>query len=192
MNESTAKKKIEIRHLIQGKRDALSLKERHDKSIVIAHVLFCQELYKAAETIFIYYPFRSEVNTLIIIQEAQKNNKKIILPRVENNGLQLYYVEDLKTDLLEGAFGIMEPKRTCREVLLKDIDLIVMPGTCFDKQMNRIGYGGGFYDRILESMAQSIPRIALAFDIQVLDSIPTEELDQKVNLIITESKIYYP
>ncbi len=192
MNENIRKKKKEIRHLIQHARDALSKKERNVKSLVIANTLLSQEFYKSADKIFIYYPFRSEVNTLYIIKEAQKAGKEIILPKVEDDRLRLYYVKDLKTDLFEGSFGITEPGAKCREALLEDMDLIILPGTCFDKKMNRIGYGGGFYDRVLDRIPANITKIALAFDLQILDLIPTGEFDKKVDLIITESRIYYP
>jgi 5-formyltetrahydrofolate cyclo-ligase len=192
MNKSISDQKKEFRRFMQQRRSALSKKEREAKSRFIANALFDQELYKSADNIVIYYPFGSEINTLYIIDDALKNGKKIILPKVRNNELQLCYVKDLKIDLVEGAFGIMEPKATCKVARLEDIDLIVLPGTCFDRKMNRIGYGGGFFDRILARMPAATSKIALAFDIQVLDFIPNEEFDKKVDLIITETKIYYP
>lgn len=90
-----------------------------------------------------------------------------------------------------GSFGIPEPDDSrCQMADLKSIDLVIVPGLCFDLNFNRIGYGRGFYDRLLERLSPKVKIIALAFDLQVFDNIATCSHDQKINMIITESNIY--
>ncbi|OFW61331.1 MAG: 5-formyltetrahydrofolate cyclo-ligase, partial [Actinobacteria bacterium RBG_19FT_COMBO_36_27] len=136
-------------------------------------------------------PFRSEVNTTIIIREALKSKKNIILPRVYNNKLELYFVTDLSIQLKNGVYNIMEPvTELCKPAKISDIDVVVVPGVSFDKKFNRLGYGGGYYDKILSHIPEKIKKIALCFDIQIVDALPVSEHDIKVDTIITETKIY--
>ncbi len=183
------KKKIreKIRYLLNNLSDEdYKLKS----SIITDKFLRCDE-YKDAETIFIYYPFRKEINTRIIIKDALSKNKKIVLPKVSGSEIKLFFITDIKKDLKPGSFSILEPDISqCMEADLKSIDLVIVPGLCFDLNFNRIGYGGGFYDRILKKLNSKINIIALAFDLQIFNNIPACSHDQKVDIIMTESNIY--
>lgn len=87
----------------------------------------------------------------------------------------------------------MEPTASlCRPAKISDIDLAVVPGVGFDKNLNRLGYGGGFYDKLLLNIPDTVKKIALCFDIQVVDRIPVSKNDIKVDLLITNTRIYYP
>jgi len=183
-------KKI-LRAAIQKRRDSLTEEKRAAASKRIAERFFRTEAYKNSRNILIFYPFRSEVNTVLIIERAFNDGKKIVLPRVEGKNLELYFVKDLKTQLRPGTFGIMEPDpRFCLKAKTSEIDLAVIPGVCFDRKMNRIGYGGGFYDKLIPSLGMHIIKIALCFEVQVLPSVPSETHDSKVDSIITEKKTY--
>ncbi len=185
--------KKNIRKKIQEKRNSLSIKYREKSSILIAEKFLHSGYYINSKNIFIYHPVRSEVNTTIIIREALKNKKNIILPRVYNNKLELYFVTDLSTQLKNGAYNIMEPVTDlCKPAKISDIDVVVVPGVSFDKKFNRLGYGGGYYDKILSCIPIKIKKIALCFDIQIIDALPASEHDIKVDTIITETKIYQP
>ena len=180
-----------IRKIIQAARDRIPLKERLKKTKQIAEKFIQTDEYRRAKTILIYYPFRSELDTTIIIKKACKDNKNIILPRVFGKDLNLYLVENLKTQLKKGSYSIMEPVISlCKPVIISDIDLAVIPGVCFDKDLNRIGYGGGFYDRLLPKLNKDVIKVALCFEMQIIDRIPVSESDVKVDKIITESNIY--
>ncbi len=183
-------KKI-IRKSIQKERDSLSASEHAFKSQVIAEKLIGLPEYIKAKTIFIFHPFRSEVDTRIVIRDALKKSKKIVLPKIINNEMKIFYISDMDIDLKRGSFGILEPEeKRCKEAKLENIDLIIIPGICFDLNFNRIGYGGGFYDRILPEFKKNIKKIALSFDLQIINEVPFYPHDKKVDLIITESKIY--
>jgi 5-formyltetrahydrofolate cyclo-ligase len=183
-------KKI-LRASIQEERDRFPENKRITASKKIAASFLNTKYYASAHNILIFYPFRSEVNTIPIIEKTLRDGKKIILPRVEGKDLKLCFIDNIKTQLKSGVFGIMEPDmQVCREAKITEIDLAVIPGVCFDKAMNRIGYGGGFYDRLIPLLKNSVKKIALCFDLQVISCIPSQIHDRKVDLIITESKIY--
>lgn len=185
--------KKELRKRIQNKRNSLPIWDRKKRSKIIAEKFFGTAYYNNSNNILIFYPFRSEVDVTIIIRHALKNKKNIILPRIHDQELKLFYVDNLKKQLERGAYGIMEPIiGLCRPAKISDIDLVVVPGISFDKNLNRLGYGGGYYDKLLLHIPEGVKKIALCFDIQVVDSIPVSEHDIKVDILITDTKIYHP
>lgn len=144
------------------------------------------EHYKDAKVIFIFVSFRSEVDTHRIIRKALEDGKTVGVPKVlsKDKGMSVYRIESID-DLEEGYFGVLEPKEGCPEIPAEDIDLIVMPGAAFDRGGGRIGYGGGFYDKYLSETGTSASKVALAYRMQVLDSVPMEDTDMRVDDIIT-------
>jgi len=191
INKNINLEKKFIRKKIQKARNQLSLKEHELKSKIITKKLLDTNEYKCAKTIFIYYPFRSEIDTKGIIKDALKKSKKIVLPRVSGGRLRIFYVSDIKNDLKPGTFGIMEPDvLKCKEAKFDDVDLAVIPGLCFDLNFNRVGYGGGYYDKVSKMLRKDVKKIALAFDLQIVENVPVCEYDKKIDTIITESKIY--
>jgi 5-formyltetrahydrofolate cyclo-ligase len=179
-----------LRKQIQKSRDDIPDKKRLDYSKEIAQKFLSSGDYRKAENILIFFPFRSEVDTLPIIKKALSDNKKIILPRVNGSELELYFVNDPSAQLESGAYGIMEPCESCVAAETKQIDLAVIPGVCFDENFNRMGYGGGFYDKILAGLPENVKKIALCFQVQLIKSVPTEKHDIRVDKIITETKVY--
>ena len=184
--------KSKLRKEIRGKRDSISIKDRKKRSKIIAEKFFNTVFYTDSNNILAYYPFGSEIDTTIIIRRALENNKKIILPKVYLQGLKLYYINKLSEQLERGKYGILEPISSfCKPAGIKDIDLAVVPGLAFDKDLNRLGYGKGFFDRFLKLIPKEVKKIALCFDFQVVESIPVSEHDIKIDFLITESKTYH-
>jgi 5-formyltetrahydrofolate cyclo-ligase len=189
-NRKTDKSKKIVRKKIQEKRNSLTYHERLIGSSSIAERLMKLDCYRNSKEILAYYPFRSEIDTTIIIRKALNQGKKVILPRVRGKKLELYYIKDLIDDLIPGSFGIMEPIASkCKIASYKNVDMVLVPGVGFDRNFNRLGYGGGFYDKLLEKLPVKIPRIALAFTLQIIENIPVMAHDLKVNIIITEKEI---
>ena len=185
--------KKNFRKIIQDRRDTLLIPVRKKISKKIAVKLFDTIYYTNSNSILIYYPFRSEVDTNIVIKKALKDGKNIILPRVSGRRLELFYVDDPKKQLKKGVYDIMEPNAVlCRKARISDIDLAIVPGVGFDKNLNRLGYGGGFYDKLLLRIPKGVKKIAFCFDIQVIDRIPVSKDDIKVDLLITDTGIYHP
>jgi 5-formyltetrahydrofolate cyclo-ligase len=190
-NIKILEQKHNLRKLIQDKRNTIPAEERINKSRKAAEKFFLTKDYVEATNILLYFPFRSEIDTTIIIKKALQDCKKIILPRVSDKNLDLYFIENYEYQLKKGSYGIMEPvPELCEPAEISDIDLAIVPGVCFDKNFNRLGYGGGFYDRMLALLNNNVKKIALCFEMQMLPEIPTSNYDIKVDEIITESNIY--
>lgn len=142
--------------------------------------------YREAKVVFIFVSFRSEVDTHRIIRKALEDGKVVGVPKVlsKAEGMKAFRIESME-DLAEGYFGVLEPKEGCPEIPAADIDLIVMPGAAFDREGGRIGYGGGFYDKYISEAGRGIRKVALAYRMQILDKVPMEENDMRVDAIIT-------
>lgn len=156
----------------------------------ILEALLQTEAYKKATVIFTYIAFEGEVDTLAFIQHALSDQKKVCVPRVHSikEGMDAFLITDL-TQVKKGFYGISEPLETAPLIQPQDIDLVIVPGVAFDRQKGRVGYGGGFYDRYLRRTDSSTPRIALAYDFQLLDSLPLESYDERVSMILTNKDI---
>ncbi len=189
--------KKEIRARLLNKRDSIPLDQKLQKEDAIAKGLFALDYFQKADGILMYASFRSEVATTGLIDEIIRSGKRLILPMVDSRrkALNLYEVRD-SAELVLGYMGIPEPGITeDRAVTLSEVDLIVIPGAGFDIKGNRIGYGGGYYDRLLSNGSGGLARadnqvmtVALAFEEQVAD-IPAEPHDVRVDIIITERRL---
>lgn len=181
--------KQEIREKIKLKRKALKKTEAKKKSRLIAMKFLITQEFLFAKTVFLYTSFKNEVDTRELIQVANLLGKKVALPVVDKKRHEIFFREfkgfkKMKKD----AFGILEPEKSCRKVPARKADLIVVPGIAFDKSGNRIGFGKGYYDRFLKKVKRT-PKIALAYDFQIVKKIPATRKDVKVDWIITESRI---
>jgi 5-formyltetrahydrofolate cyclo-ligase len=111
------------------------------------------------------------------------------VPKIKKGyGLLAIEIKSLD-ELSPGTFGILEPAGE-KGISPEEIDLVVVPGVAFDKRGNRMGYGAGYYDSFLPKLRPEVKKVAVAFEIQVTDSLPAEEHDVKMDLIITENTIY--
>ncbi|MHB8174861.1 MAG: 5-formyltetrahydrofolate cyclo-ligase, partial [Nitrospirota bacterium] len=177
---------------ILARRDALSPEERHQRSFSIATALSGLPEYKSAGTVLFYVNFRSEVATRRMIEEALDRGKKVLVPKVDHHrrDLRLFELKDPSADLEAGYMNIYEPvEDRTREALPEEPDLVVMPGVGFDGDGNRLGYGGGYYDRLIVKLRPGVKLVALAFEEQMVDEVPTLPHDRKVDMIITETRI---
>ncbi len=185
------KEKQAVRQTIQKIRDLIPSDQRKSKTKKIAENFYSLKQYSEAKNILIYYPFRSEIDTTVIIKRALKDNKRVILPRVSGKELELFYVKDIKKDLKPGTYGIMEPDRDlCSPAKYTEPDIVVVPGVGFDRNKNRLGYGGGFYDRLIPKLSKNIQKVALCFQMQIIDSVPFFDHDARVDKIITENEVF--
>ena len=183
--------KKNIRTDVLRKRDELSLDVRIAKDSFIQERLFSLPVFHEAKTILFYASFRSEVGTLGMIKDSLEKGKRVALPKVDKKRhmLMLYEMKDM-TALTEGYMGIPEPLAADERALsIDDIDLVIIPGAAFDPSGNRLGYGAGYYDILLAKRKKKIPVIALAYEEQVVDSIPSEKHDVKVDVIITDQRV---
>jgi 5-formyltetrahydrofolate cyclo-ligase len=139
--------------------------------------------FRSANVIGAYFATRSEVRTNLIVAQAKKLKKKVMLPRTEGDTIKFYEMTD---KLAVGRFGIMEPLPLSPA---GEMDLVIVPGVAFDRRGYRVGYGKGYYDRFLSgSKAFSL---GLSYDLQVVDILPHGAHDQKLDALATESGIIY-
>lgn len=185
------KEKKAIRKAIQEIRDLIPSEERKTKTQLIAEKFYGLKEYGDSKNILLYYPFRSEIDTTVIIERALEDGKRVILPRVSGAELELFYIKNILKDLTPGTYGIMEPdEKLCASAKYNEADLVVVPGVGFDRYKNRLGYGGGFYDRLLPRLSKNIPKIALCFQVQLIESIPCFAHDIRVDKIISETESF--
>ncbi|MBL4937123.1 5-formyltetrahydrofolate cyclo-ligase [Clostridium sp. YIM B02515] len=181
--------KSEIRKKILEQRESIDsdIRSKWDESIFKR--LITSELYKRANTIFTFVSFKSEVDTHMIINDAISNHKTICVPKINSKqeGIKLYKIDSFN-QLKKGYFGILEPIESCQQVDKNSLDLILMPGVAFDRYGGRVGYGAAFYDRFISNMNKHVDKIALAYHFQVLDSVPMNEHDIRIDGIITEKE----
>jgi 5-formyltetrahydrofolate cyclo-ligase len=185
--------KNDIRTRVLQKRDTISRGERKEKGRRIMERILMLPEYENARVIFFYASFRSEVETIPVIEASLKQGKRVILPVVIKHDRRLALFEiSFLYELSPGYMGIPEPvTKGKQERELDDIDLIIIPGAAYDRKGSRIGYGGGYYDRLLAHMQRTIPIVAPAFKEQIVDEIPFEPHDKKVTLLVTEDEVIY-
>ncbi|MFB5599276.1 MAG: 5-formyltetrahydrofolate cyclo-ligase [Nitrososphaeraceae archaeon] len=181
-----------IRKNILNLRNQLTENDKLIFSKLINEKVLKSKEFKDAKCIGIYYPIGSEVYTFDIIHESLKMNKKIGLPRVINSqSIKFYRIMEKSLDqvkLEKDKYGVMVNKNSNIELEL--IDLLITPGVAFDKHCNRIGYGKGYYDRYI-CTNNPTNKIGLAFEKQLVDHIPINENDKKLDIIVTETNKYY-
>ncbi|MGQ4833551.1 MAG: 5-formyltetrahydrofolate cyclo-ligase [Candidatus Asgardarchaeia archaeon] len=188
-------KKKEIRTLVKKLRRQLSKEDALKLSHKIALNLFSLPEYKIAKVILIYIAKGNEVSTAEIIDNALKSGKRVFVPVTFPQKREMKFTElfsDWKSCLEKGVYGILEPKKDCRRFdnkIHEKADLIIVPGIAFDVKCGRIGWGGGYYDRFLKRVSKDIPKVGLAYELQIVDEVPMTENDVRVNIIVTEKRI---
>ena len=182
--------KKDLRNIILNKRNSIDNNTKEEMDREIFNRLINLDLYKEAKNIFIYLSFGSEIDTNPIIDRVLEDGKEVYIPKIyksnkEMKAIRLNSFEDLE----ENSMGILEPKDDSNFIDKENIDLIIVPGAVFDLEGNRIGYGGGYYDRFLSNIKDKRNKVALAYDLQIVENIEAEEHDIKVDYIITNYRI---
>lgn len=184
-NERIMDKKS-IREQVRAIRDNMTTSEMFSKSNQIFEQLIVQSQYRKADKIFTYVSCNNEVDTIMLIDYSLSIEKRVFVPKVVKNDMLFYEISDI-SELSPGYRGIFEPSTHGKDPDYSKTGLICMPGIAFDKNRNRIGYGGGFFDRYLQG-ENNLYKVALAYDYQVFDNIPSEETDIRPDMIITETE----
>ena len=185
--ESLFQQKTTIRKEILEKRKSQDPQVSAAQSRSITGTLIGRKEFQAADRILIYLSKDGEVGTDHLFDRAFELGKRVCVPVVdrENDELRISELPGPEIDFRLGAFGVREPE-DLNFVSPDQIDLVVVPGLAFDRRGGRIGYGKGYYDGLLSRLNSQVPRIALAFEFQVLDTVPQDENDIQVDAIITE------
>jgi 5-formyltetrahydrofolate cyclo-ligase len=183
-----------VRERVLRARNAIPPELHAESSQRIAAALAQRPDFVGARIVLLTLPYGSEWDTRLLFHAARARGKTVAVPRVNlaQRMLELYAVGDLAADVAAGYRGIPEPKAGCPAVALESIDWLLVPGVAFDALGQRVGYGGGYYDRLLPMLPASVPRIAGAFELQILDRVPSAPHDLAIDAIVTETRVLVP
>lgn len=170
-----------LRRAIAAQKKAMTEDEIRDKSAKLTERFLITDYYRNAQTIYGYLPYNQEVRTIPLLEQALRDGKRVAVPKVYGDEMRFLYIEDM-SGIAPGSFGIPEP---IADAPIADDPqaLVLMPGLAFDSEGNRMGYGGGFYDRFLAEEPEH-PTVALCYDFQMLPKLETEAHDIPVNLVL--------
>ncbi len=176
-----------LRREMLALRDTMTAADVAEKSLAIAGTLLASRAYREAACLYVYVETRGEVTMQEIRQAAWRDGKRVAVPKVEGRDMTFYYIT-CEDDLEEGFRGIREPRAGC-EPAHEEGALMLLPGVAYDRDGNRMGYGGGFYDRYLAAHSGHV-MAAPAYDCQIREQLPVECFDCKVPWIVTETREY--
>lgn len=169
-----------IRHSIKLLKEIVNPQIATEASIAIIKKIEETDIFHNSNNILLYHSLSDELPTTTMLERWQKH-KNLFLPRVAGNDLEiLKYDADM---LAKGSFNILEPTGDNIVTDLSVIDLVIVPGVAFDKNLHRLGRGKGFYDRLLKNIKGV--KIGIGYDFQFLDFIPTDEYDIKMDCVFT-------
>ena len=180
----------------QARKNRVAQTDKDAISRAVCAKFMALPAYAAAKTVMWYVDAGSEVRTRHTLPEALTHGKRVVVPWciVETNELELFLLEDM-SELVEGAYKILEPKDELRALTAKrvdpeQLDLVMVPGTAFAPDGSRMGQGKGYYDRLLSRARPDAPLVALAFECQMFPDIPVASHDVFMDLVLTETTSY--
>ncbi|RMF97738.1 MAG: 5-formyltetrahydrofolate cyclo-ligase [Candidatus Schekmanbacteria bacterium] len=186
--------KEKIRKMMAGLRQNLREDERQEYSQLACKNLLSLEVLLKAENIICYASKPEELCTDFFIKEILKKGKRIALPKVneDRKELSFYYIRSLEDDLERGFKNILEPKEGLERIKdVSEIDFAVIPSLSVDLGGNRIGFGGGYFDRYFFGKRYKAVLCSLVFDFQILDRIPRKDYDLKLDIVVSEKRIHF-
>jgi 5-formyltetrahydrofolate cyclo-ligase len=176
-----------LRARVRAARDALSPDARLVASRTIADTVLSLPEIASASCALVFASFGTEVDTAPIVEGLVERGVRVALPRVE--GRDLVPIAFRPGDpLVEAGFGMPEPAGD-ETVALQDLDAVVTPGLAFDRAGYRVGYGGGFYDRLFADAGAGVARIGVCFSVQLVDHAPRGAFDAAVDVVVTEREV---
>lgn len=176
-----------LRNQMRMVRGALPQSACEARSAEIRRRLFAVAELERAATVLAFASIRNEVRTQPIIEEAWSAGKRVALPRVHGDELRLHLI-DAQTPLALGAFSVPEPAEDDESIEPSEIDFALVPALAVDPRGYRIGYGGGYYDRLIPQLFNACT-CAVAYDFQMISEVPELPFDVSVDLVITDSRV---
>ena len=177
-------KKAELRRKIRAERRSLDKAKRREWDEAIAKRVMGLKEYKEAKTVFCFVSMAGEPQTKAILENALKSGKRLAVPRCLDDGEMEAVVITSLSQLEPGTMGILEPVYGLATVDFEDIDMAVVPGLAFTASGERLGQGGGFYDRFMARTHAFT--CGICYGVFVYDSLPLDELDMAVKAVVTE------
>ncbi len=188
--------KSSLRRRMLGRRDVMDTWTRAALSRAIVRDIVETSVYRRSNTVMAYASFGSELQTDEFVRHVLDQGKILLLPKVNRQRelLEIYRVRDPVQDLRVGTWGIREPRPDrCARMEPHIIDFVLVPGLAFDRRGRRLGYGGGFYDKLLaDSLSPCAWLVAGAFESQMVEKVPVDEHDMPMDVVVTERGHYPP
>jgi 5-formyltetrahydrofolate cyclo-ligase len=183
-----------LRDGVSRLRDAMGEAERLERSERIWKRLVELPEFQASSQALFYVSFKSEVDTALMRKMAAAMGMAVAVPRGSQGDKRMtFYYLDREEALESGPYGILQPPADPEKVVeLEDPSVVVVPGLVFDLRCNRLGWGAGFYDRFLSGEGRGLPRLGLAFDCQIVESLPAQPHDVPMDAVVTESRVIRP
>jgi 5-formyltetrahydrofolate cyclo-ligase len=190
MNESVSEQKKAVRAMLKSRIEGISAKKKREKSGLACNGVLESEEFRKAKVVMAYLSTPDEVDTTMIIEAAWELGKVVLAPKIlwKTREMIPVMIRSLEKDLVEAKLGIREPKSQS-PYLENRIDLILVPAMGFCEDGDRIGHGMGFYDRFLAMISGHAVSCGVGFEEQVLEKLPREEWDMRLDMIVTDEKV---
>lgn len=180
-----------LRKRLAALRRSLSAEARAERARLACALLCAEPAFQAARSVLAYAPLRFELDPGPLLDQAWAQGKTVALPRViPDSGALALHVFQAGDVLEESGFAVREPLPSAPEIDPDAIDLVLVPALSFDARGYRLGYGKGFYDRLLPRLGRA-QRVGLAFELSLLPEIPNEEHDVPVHCVVTEKRVLH-
>lgn len=180
--------KDRVRSQARAARSALSAEQREAASMAVAERLLAMDEVAAVRAVLAYAATMEELDPAAAVEALRARGARIAYPRVCGPGeMSVHWAEP--GELAPGYCGLLEPSAEAAEALASEIDLVLVPGVAFDEQCHRLGMGGGFYDRFLAALHPGALVIGLAFDEQIVERVPREEHDMRLDAVVTPTQV---
>ena len=178
----------EIRARMRRLRAQLEAPAQDEASRRVFRHILSLDAYKGAKTVMAYVSARGELSLAPVLEDVLASGRQLALPRCEAPGIMTARRIRRMDELEPGAYGLMEPACVCEVIPSEEIDLILTPGTAFDREGNRIGQGGGYYDRFLPGTRAA--RVGICHGFALLEHVPSQAHDAKMDAIVTPDGVY--
>ena len=191
-NDSLTTRKRQLRATVRSRRNQ-QLDQAGQSRLIAEQCLSLRE-FSQAQSVAIYLATSSEVETQFLIEECWRRRKLVAVPCCFGKELRLFRLESM-LDLAPRTMGILEPRKELhslehRWLAVSQIDLFLVPGIAFDRRGRRLGYGKGYYDRLLVRARQNSAKVGLAFECQLTDEIPVNSQDIAMDIVVTNESVY--
>lgn len=189
MSADNLAEKERVRRELKAAAAGHSEEERRQASVELCERLLTSAVWRAASSVLAFHPMRMEPDIRPVLQAALREGKNLALLRFvkAEDRYQPVQVTDLQFDLEPGVLGIQEPRADCPAVLINHLDLILVPGLGFDLGFGRVGRGRGYYDRLLTGLVGG-KKCGVAFDWQVVSTVPMQVHDVPVDFLVTPTR----